>query len=301
LGSDFYETLMRAIGAKGVGHYSYIEDANDITRIISHSIHGLVDLIGSNCVVLLKDEKGKLIKIHDCNNVNEGYVLGDLIKGGITNIIAKYEVSPGKETREFEVFSYVLRYVSNEETRREIVKEGLFTIPCSENYSDVLINRDVLVSVKLKEYREANVIVKNLLSNNNISEAIEKKTQALEQLKEFEDESSGRVKKILDTEQQGLDYLKEQSQPDINTFDTNNTVYGSLKARMPTKGILKKTGLGGIQLLKAKKTFDSCDYMITNDNNFTYEYQDAEDSSSEKNDDENDEKNDDENVGSEES
>jgi len=249
------------MGEKGYGFYFYIENSKDITRIMSHSIHNLVGLVGSNCIVHFAPEEGKLLKVYGCEKVSDGYVIGDLTDDGVANILLKIEVPSVKKVKELKLFSYVVRYVSNEESRREVKIEGDFSIPCTNDILDVTINREVLISKKLKEHREKNIVVKELIKNQKLNEAIEMKKEALKELKEFQDDTSGRVKVILDLEEQGLKLLEDQS---------------SMSKKSGSKvNLMNKTGIS-----KAKKQFDSCDYMVANDNNANWDYNDAEDSSS---------------------
>jgi len=248
LGNDFDEELMRKIGEKGCGNYFYIESAKDITRMMSHSIHGLVEMVGSNCIVTFNDEDGRLNKIYDSENGNV-YSVGDLTNGGAVNILLQYKVSPPKGVEDFKIFSYNLRYTTGG-TREDVGFEGSFVVACTKNYKDIEINRDVLVSIKLKEYREHNGEIKQYINSNNISEAIKMKENLMKGLEEFRDEPSGRVEKILRQEEEGLIALKDSPK-------------------------------GSDSYAKAKKKFDAVDYMVKKENKFDYHYNSAENSSCE--------------------
>jgi len=43
---------------------------------------------------------------------------------------------------------------NKEESNEEVIVEGSYHMPCSQKFKDVVQNREVLMSVKLKEYRE---------------------------------------------------------------------------------------------------------------------------------------------------
>jgi len=244
--------LMRGIGEKGRGYYFYIEKAKDITRIMSHSIHGLIDLIGSNCTVKFNNEGGELQQIYDFDSIDVPYPVGDLSKGGFVNVLLKYKVPPTKDD-EFDLFSYDLQYLSNGEKREEIKLSGKFVIPCTSKYGDIEFNREVLISIKLKEYREANKLIKELINNNKIKEAIKKKEELMNELQELK--TDHRVEVILEQEEIGLKALKD------------SLVNKNVKDRE-----------------RAKKKFDANDYILKKENKFDYEYNDANDSSAEESD-----------------
>jgi len=263
LGIDYDEVIMRNIGEKGLGYYFYIEKSEDITRIISHSIHGLIDLIGTNCIVRFNPIQGSIVKIYDIDDFSAGYVVGDLNANGTANVVMKYQVNPGELDQELNLFSYTVRYLSNEEVRNEKEIVGNFVMPCSNRYDDLKTNQEVVVSVKVKEFRDKEKQVKELILNNNIQEAIHKKEEIISELQEFQDiDTSGRIKTLIDLCQKGLEEMQSTLTNNISISVSSNRKTG--KAKMST----------------AKKYFDSADYLCKNDSKFTWGYDDAEDSSS---------------------
>jgi len=51
IGSDFDETLMRKIAEEGKGRYAYLATAADIPKLVSKSVHDLLDLYASDAVL----------------------------------------------------------------------------------------------------------------------------------------------------------------------------------------------------------------------------------------------------------
>jgi len=92
------------------------------------------------------------------------------------------------------------------------------------------------------------------------------------ELREHIDEPSGRVRVIIEQEEIGLKELKDSFQLHNlqNTEEEQNSFNPS---KIPRKRV-------PIPSSKAKKRFDSVDYMLYKDNKFDYGYMEAENSSS---------------------
>lgn len=113
IGSDFDETLMRQIAEEGKGRYAYLATAEDIPKLVSKSVHDLLDLYASDAVVEVRGNAHTIVsKVwgdgHDDVDGGDdssdtaasptavpGYlVLGDLHHDNVRRILIELEVSP---------------------------------------------------------------------------------------------------------------------------------------------------------------------------------------------------------------
>jgi len=255
LGTDYDEVLMRQIGERGTGNYFYIEHAEDITRTMSHCIHGLIDLYGTNGVLNIIPSDGKLVKIYD--GIGNKFMVGDLNSDNTTSVLLKFEVEPKEHFQLMELFTYTLSYKTNRPIRENLTVNGHYSLPCSSQYSDLQTNIEVVISSKIKEFREKETVAKGLMNEKKYGEALALKKETIAELKEFIDvDTSGRIKVLVDVCEKGIIDLEKL----INDKSSSGN-----KSKL---------------ISNAKKHFDTADYMVATETTYNWTYVQAEDSSS---------------------
>lgn len=108
IGTHFDEPLMRGIAEAGKGKYTFLATAQDIPKLVSKSVHGLLDLFASEAVIDVRGVQHTTVsRLYGADDDNEGcsdqaiatpglLVLGDLHRGSERRVLVELEVSvPG--------------------------------------------------------------------------------------------------------------------------------------------------------------------------------------------------------------
>jgi Mg-chelatase subunit ChlD len=127
IGSYFDEPLMRGIAEAGKGKYTYLATAQDIPKLVSKSVHGLVDLFGSEATIDVRGMHHTTVsRIYGADDDldNEGYkdsaiatpgllALGDLHRGSARRVLVELEVAaPGgmPDGTSFEAAEWIISF-----------------------------------------------------------------------------------------------------------------------------------------------------------------------------------------------
>jgi len=121
IGADFDEPLMRGIATSGQGRYQFLGNAQDIPKLVSKSIHDLMDLYASEATLELRGGDHTIVsKIYGGHEDDEGshgggvpgaLFLGDVHSDNLRVVLAELEVSPPggvQQGSEFAAVEWVL-------------------------------------------------------------------------------------------------------------------------------------------------------------------------------------------------
>jgi hypothetical protein len=127
IGSYFDEPLMRGIADAGKGKYTYLATAQDIPKLVSKSVHGLVDLFASEATIDLRGLHHTTVsRIYGADDdlEHQGHndsaimtpgllVLGDLHRGSARRVLVELEVAaPGgvPDGTSFEAAEWIISF-----------------------------------------------------------------------------------------------------------------------------------------------------------------------------------------------
>jgi len=103
IGADFDEPLMRGIATAGQGRYQFLGTAQDIPKLVSKSIHDLIDLYASEAILDLRGgEHTTVARIYGRHEDDEDrgastpglLYLGDVHSDNLRVVLAELDVSP---------------------------------------------------------------------------------------------------------------------------------------------------------------------------------------------------------------
>jgi len=105
IGADFDEQLMRGIATSGQGRYQFLATARDIPKLVSKSVHDLIDIFASEALLDLRgcehttvtrvygghDEDGDGDRTHNAPGLLH---LGDIHSDNLRVVLAELDVAP---------------------------------------------------------------------------------------------------------------------------------------------------------------------------------------------------------------
>lgn len=105
IGADFDEPLMRGIATSGQGRYQFLATAQDIPKLVSKSVHDLIDIYASDAVLDLRGGEHTIVSRvyggHDDDedggqgaNVPGVLHLGDIHSDNLRVVLAELDVAP---------------------------------------------------------------------------------------------------------------------------------------------------------------------------------------------------------------
>lgn len=104
IGADFDEPLMRGIAASGQGRYQFLATAQDIPKLVSKSVHDLIDIYASDAVLDLRGGEHTIVtRVYGCHDEEDGdraqtapglLHLGDIHSDNLRVVLADLEVAP---------------------------------------------------------------------------------------------------------------------------------------------------------------------------------------------------------------
>jgi len=113
IGISFDEALMRGIAESGQGRYKFLATARDIPKIVSKSVHDLLDLYASEVTLDIRGgEHTTVLRIYGADDEEDGagdapglMHLGDLHNSNERLVLAELEVGPPGGTNEGTIFT----------------------------------------------------------------------------------------------------------------------------------------------------------------------------------------------------
>jgi len=217
---------MKAISKAGRGDYFFIDAAENIPKIVSKAIHGLIDVTGTNSLLKIRGKNGLIIKKivgHEDVDLTNGYQFGDLHADNLKQILVQAEISP-INSGETEVINYELSFLNND----KIFKiQGSANIEFTEDDSKLKEqNIEVLIAIKLQESAKINHEIVTLIDDGNIEEAIFKKSKIIEELQELESkDTSGMIKKTITKSLIALEDLKKKKNLNLVKKEFDDIAY----------------------------------------------------------------------------
>jgi hypothetical protein len=129
VGHHFDETLMTAMAKRGEGEYAFLSNEGEIPRLVSKTVHSLLDLAGTGATLDVRGLNGAVVtKVYgdDDEDASSGggaggrssapgqIDLGDLHNDNIRRVLVEIEVSPTSTTKgppkEAPMLEFVLGY-----------------------------------------------------------------------------------------------------------------------------------------------------------------------------------------------
>jgi hypothetical protein len=217
VGHHFDETLMTAMAKRGEGEYAFLSNEGEIPRLVSKTVHSLLDLAGTGATLDVRGLNGAVVtKVYgdDDEDARSGggaggssapgqVDLGDLHNDNIRRVLVEIEVSPTSTTegppKEAPMLEFVLGYraaptdalvpsgsaassaaVGPVEPEQKIEVMGTMSLAFSDDRK-ALLQEDprVAAAVAIQAANDADDGVLALVSAGNIANAIEAKKKVV--------------------------------------------------------------------------------------------------------------------------
>lgn len=206
IGSSFDESLMTQIADRGKGEYYFLESAKTIAKHVSKSVHGLMNVVGTEAKLKVRGLGGATVtKIFGQDNASlvRGTDLGDLHADNVRQVLIELDVLPEAGSG----VEFSLEYCV--EKGPPCVLKGRCVLDVVEDEEMIKMSNGVLVATAIQKNAEMIRRVETLI-NTDKQAAINLQKEANALLTPVLTlDVSGQVQKVLDRCEKALKRLEE--------------------------------------------------------------------------------------------
>jgi Ca-activated chloride channel family protein len=194
IGIDFDEPLMRGIAESGQGRYKFLATAQDIPKIVSKSVHDLLDLYASEVTLDMRGgEHATVRRVYGGDDEEDGIAgdtpglmhLGDLHNSNERLVLAELEVGPPGGTEEGTTFTAAEWIITGQRNGAPMQLSGEVRLQATRDRS-ALGNEDTKVhtAFAIRRAADMDLEVADLLARRDRQRARDLKSRQLALLHE---------------------------------------------------------------------------------------------------------------------
>jgi hypothetical protein len=193
IGTDFDESLMRGIAESGTGRYKFLATARDIPKIVSKSVHDLLDLYASEVALDIRGGEHTIVTRVYGSDDDDGSAaeapglihLGDLHNANDRLVLAELEVSPPGHTGEGNAFAAAEWILTGQRDGSPIQISGEVTLLTTRSRQDLGDEATpVLTAFAIRRGADMDLEVAECLARGDRQRARETKTRQMALLQE---------------------------------------------------------------------------------------------------------------------